>query len=277
MQQYLDLVKHTLSKGHAKGDRTGTGTLSSFGHQLRFDLSKGFPAVTTKKLYFRALIHELIWLISGDTNIKYLQDNNVRIWNEWADENGDLGPVYGAMWRKWPHHEPSGIETYEPHRYGVTHRDQLAEVIESIKTNPNSRRHIVSAWNVPLVDKMALPPCHMLYQFYVVDGTLSCQMYQRSADLFLGVPFNIASYAILTHMVAQVCGLKVGDFIHTFGDAHLYNNHLEQARLMLTREPMPLPTLKLNPDVTCIDDFTFEDVNVEGYTSHPAIKGEVSV
>lgn len=263
MKQYLDLVEHVLESGAPKGDRTGTGTLSSFGHQLRFDLSKGFPAVTTKKLYFRAIIHELIWLISGETNIKYLQDNKVRIWDEWASEEGELGPVYGQQWRAWPS-DKGPI-------------DQLAQVIEQIKTNPNSRRLIVNAWNVAQVPDMALPPCHMLFQFYVANGRLSCQLYQRSADLFLGVPFNIASYAILTHMIAQICGLDVGDFVHTFGDAHLYNNHIEQAKLMLSRKPLPLATLKLNPAVKDIDDFKFEDITIDKYTSHPSIKGKVSV
>lgn len=264
MKQYLDLCKHILENGTEKSDRTGTGTISSFGYQMRFDLSEGFPVVTTKKLALRAIIHELLWFIKGDTNIGYLQENNVRIWNEWADENGDLGPVYGRQWRSWPIGNGETI-------------DQLGEVIEQIKTNPDSRRLLVNAWNVGELDKMALAPCHCLFQFYVADGKLSCQLYQRSADLFLGVPFNIASYALLTMMIAQECDLEYGDFVHTFGDVHIYKNHLEQVKLQLTREPRTLPTMKLNPDIRKVEDFTIDDFELVGYDPHPHIKGEVSV
>ncbi|MCQ0989648.1 thymidylate synthase [Jiella marina] len=264
MKQYLELLDRVLATGADKGDRTGTGTRSVFGHQMRFDLSAGFPLVTTKRLHLRSIIHELLWFLNGDTNIAYLKENGVRIWDEWADENGDLGPVYGAQWRSWPD-------------YHGGHIDQIAKVVESIRTTPNSRRLIVSAWNPALVDEMALPPCHCLFQFYVADGRLSCQLYQRSADIFLGVPFNIASYALLTAMVAQVCELEPGDFVHTLGDAHLYNNHFDQARLQLSREPLPLPRLKLDPGVTDLFGFRFEDIAIEGYEAHPHIKAQVAV
>jgi len=264
MQQYLDLMRHVRENGVFKGDRTGTGTLSLFGHQLRFDLQQGFPLVTTKKCHLRSIIHELLWFLQGDTNIKYLNDNGVRIWNEWADEHGDLGPVYGHQWRSWPSPEGDSV-------------DQIALLIEQIKRNPDSRRLIVSAWNVPEVNKMALPPCHTLFQFYVSEGRLSCQLYQRSADIFLGVPFNIASYALLTLMVAQVCGLEPGEFIHTFGDAHLYANHLAQADLQLSRTPLPLPQMQLNPAVRDIFAFRFEDFELVGYQSHPHISAPVAV
>jgi thymidylate synthase len=264
MKQYLDLMRHVMETGTQKHDRTGTGTISVFGYQMRFNLQDGFPLVTTKKLHLKSIIHELIWFLQGDTNIKYLKDNGVRIWDEWADEKGNLGPVYGYQWRSWP-------------TPGDGHIDQISQVISQIKNNPDSRRIIVSAWNVADVNQMALPPCHMLFQFYVADGKLSCQLYQRSADIFLGVPFNIASYALLTMMVAQVCGLEYGDFVHTFGDAHLYNNHLEQTRLQLTREPRPLPTMKINPDVKDIFDFKFEDFELENYDPWPHIKGAVAV
>lgn len=264
MQQYHDLMRHILEKGVQKGDRTGTGTISVFGYQMRFDLSEGFPLVTTKKLHLKSIIHELLWFLQGSTNVKYLQENGVRIWNEWAGEDGELGPVYGKQWRSW-----EGAD-------GVV-VDQITELIEGIRKNPNSRRHIISAWNVADVPKMALPPCHLLFQFYVAEGKLSCQLYQRSADVFLGVPFNIASYALLTMMVAQACDLQYGDFVHTFGDAHLYNNHLEQAELQLSRDFRPLPQMKLNPEVKSIFDFTFEDFELVGYDPHPHIKAEVSV
>ena len=264
MKQYLDLLQHILDHGTRKSDRTGTGTISTFGYQMRFNLADGFPLVTTKKLHLRSIIHELLWFIKGDTNVKYLQQNGVRIWNEWADENGDLGPVYGAQWRSW--RDPHG---------GVI--DQLAAAINDIRHNPDSRRIIVSAWNVADLPDMALAPCHCLFQFYVSDGRLSLQLYQRSADCFLGVPFNIASYALLTMMVAQVCGLQPGEFIHTLGDAHLYLNHLDQARLQLTREPRPLPVMRLNPEVKNIEDFVYEDFTLEGYDPHPHIAAVVSV
>jgi len=264
MQTYLDFLQRILTEGTRKEDRTGTGTLSVFGHQMRFDLSQGFPLVTTKKLHLRSIIHELLWFLRGDTNIKYLHDNNVSIWDEWADENGDLGPVYGAQWRSWA---GAGGESI----------DQISQVVAEIKRNPDSRRLIVNAWNVGQLSQMALPPCHTLFQFYVADGRLSCQLYQRSADAFLGVPFNIASYALLTHMIAQVCGLKVGDFVHTFGDAHLYTNHLEQTRLQLTRTPMPLPQLRLNPDVKDLFAFRFEDFEIVDYQAHPSIKAPIAV
>lgn len=264
MKQYQDLMRHVMENGTQKHDRTGTGTISVFGYQMRFNLQDGFPMVTTKKLHLKSIVHELIWFLSGDTNIKYLKDNGVRIWDEWADENGNLGPVYGYQWRSWP--APNG-----------GHIDQISQVINQIKNNPDSRRIMVSAWNVADVNQMALPPCHSLFQFYVADGKLSCQLYQRSADIFLGVPFNIASYALLTMMVAQVCGLEYGDFIHTFGDAHLYNNHLEQTKLQLSREPRALPTMKINPDVKDIFEFKFEDFTLENYDPWPHIKGEVAV
>ncbi|MGG4168396.1 thymidylate synthase [Rossellomorea vietnamensis] len=264
MKQYLDLCKHVLENGTKKEDRTGTGTISTFGYQMRFDLQEGFPLVTTKKLHVKSIIHELLWFLKGDTNVAYLQENGVRIWNEWADENGELGPVYGHQWRSW-----SGAN-------GET-IDQISNLIDTIKNNPDSRRMIVSAWNVADVDHMALPPCHCLFQFYVSDGKLSCQLYQRSADVFLGVPFNIASYALLTMMVAQACDLEAGEFVHTFGDVHIYQNHLDQVKLQLSRDPKPLPTLTINPEVKDIFDFSFEDFKLEGYDPHPHIKGVVSV
>lgn len=264
MKQYLDLMRHVRDNGTIKSDRTGTGTTSVFGYQMRFDLSEGFPMVTTKKLHLRSILHELLWFLKGDTNIKYLQENGVSIWNEWADENGELGPVYGSQWRSWS-------------TANGEHIDQISQVVDQIKNNPDSRRLIVSAWNVGEVENMALPPCHAFFQFYVADGKLSCQLYQRSADIFLGVPFNIASYALLVHMMAQVCDLAVGDFVHTLGDAHLYSNHLEQVNLQLSREPLSLPTLKLNPDVRSIFDFTYDDFEVVGYESHAHIKAPVAV
>jgi thymidylate synthase len=264
MKQYLDLMQHVLDTGAQKHDRTGTGTISVFGYQMRFNLQDGFPMVTTKKLHLKSIIHELIWFLSGDTNIKYLKDNNVKIWDEWADEEGNLGPVYGSQWRSWP--TPDG-----------GHIDQISKIIDTIKNNPDSRRIIVSAWNVAEIDSMALPPCHAFFQFYVADGKLSCQLYQRSADIFLGVPFNIASYALLTMMVGQVCGLQYGDFIHTLGDAHLYNNHIEQAKLQLSRDAKPLPVMEINPDVKDIFSFKFEDFNLSGYEPHPHIKAAVAV
>lgn len=264
MIQYIDLLKHVLKNGRDRGDRTGTGTKSVFGYQMRFNLEDGFPVVTTKKLHLKSIIHELLWFLSGDTNVKYLQDNGVRIWNEWADENGDLGLVYGHQWRSWPDSDGKPI-------------DQIAQLVNDIKTNPTSRRLIVSAWNVGDLDKMKLPPCHLLFQFYVNEGRLSCQLYQRSADVFLGVPFNIASYALLTMMVAQVTGLKPGDFVHTFGDVHIYNNHLEQVNLQLSRDPFPLPQMIVNQDVESIFDFRYDDFKLVNYQSHPSIKGQVAV
>ena len=264
MKQYLDLLNRIMTEGTQKGDRTGTGTMSVFGHQMRFDMEEGFPLLTTKKLHLKSIIHELLWFLSGDTNVKYLQDNGVRIWNEWADENGELGPVYGHQWRSWPDYNGGTI-------------DQIAAVVSQLKTNPDSRRMIVCAWNVAEVERMALPPCHTLFQFYVADGRLSLQLYQRSADTFLGVPFNIASYALLLQMMAQVTGLSAGEFIHTTGDTHLYLNHLDQARLQLTRTPRPLPRMAINPDVKSIFDFRYEDFKLEGYDPWPYIKAEVSV
>jgi len=264
MKQYQDLMRHVLETGNQKHDRTGTGTISAFGYQMRFDLQQGFPVVTTKKLHLKSIIHELLWFLSGDTNIKYLKENGVKIWDEWADAEGNLGPVYGYQWRSWP--TPDG-----------SHVDQISQVVQQLKNNPDSRRIIVSAWNVADVSKMALPPCHCLFQFYVADGKLSCQLYQRSADIFLGVPFNIASYALLTLMLAQVCGLQPGDFIHTFGDAHLYNNHLEQANLQLSREPRSLPTMRINPKIKDIFGFKFEDFSLENYDPLPHIKAQVAV
>lgn len=264
MKQYLDLLKHVIDNGVEKSDRTGTGTISVFGHQSRYNLAEGFPALTTKKLHLKSIIHELLWFLTGDTNIKYLQENGVRIWNEWADEHGNLGPVYGYQWRSWP--TPDG-----------KHIDQISQVVNSLKNNPDSRRHLVSAWNVGQIDQMNLPPCHILVQFYVANGKLSCQLYQRSADIFLGVPFNIASYALLTLMMAQVCDLQPGEFVHTLGDAHIYLNHMEQVKLQLTREPFPLPQMKINPDVKNIFDFKFEDFELEGYQAHPHIPGKVAV
>jgi thymidylate synthase len=264
MRQYLDLMEHILHHGVEKGDRTGTGTMSVFGHQMRFDLADGFPMLTTKKLHLKSIVHELLWFLAGDTNIKYLKDNGVRIWDEWADENGDLGPVYGHQWRSWPAKDGATI-------------DQISNLIAMIKRSPDSRRLIVTAWNPADVDKMALPPCHCLFQFYVANGKLSCQLYQRSADVFLGVPFNIASYALLTMMVAQVTGYKPGEFVHTFGDAHLYMNHLEQANLQLSRAPKALPTMRINPDVKDIFGFRYEDFTLEGYDAHPHIKAMVAV
>ncbi|MBC7912849.1 MAG: thymidylate synthase [Pyrinomonadaceae bacterium] len=264
MRQYLDLMQHVLNTGTQKHDRTGTGTISVFGYQMRFNLDEGFPLVTTKKLHLRSILHELIWFLKGDTNIRYLKENGVSIWDEWADENGDLGPVYGYQWRSWP--TPDG-----------RHIDQITQVINQIKNNPDSRRLIVSAWNVAEIENMALPPCHSFFQFYVADGKLSCQLYQRSADIFLGVPFNIASYALLTLMVAQVCKLKPGEFIHTLGDAHLYNNHIEQTKLQLSREPRPLPQVKINPDVIDIFEFKFEDFTLDNYDPHAHIKAPVAV
>lgn len=264
VREYLDLMQRILDEGVEKSDRTGTGTISVFGHQMRFDLSEGFPVVTTKKVHLKSVIHELLWFVSGETNIGYLQDNGVRIWNEWADENGDLGPVYGKQWRRWKTEDGTEV-------------DQLAKAIEMIKTNPNSRRIIVSAWNAGELEEMALMPCHAFFQFRVANGKLDCQLYQRSADVFLGVPFNIASYALLTHMVAQICDLEAGEFVHTIGDAHLYLNHLEQAKLQLSREPLPLPSLKLDETIRDIDDFTYDSITVEGYEHHPHISAPISV
>jgi thymidylate synthase len=264
MKQYHDLLEHILEHGVKKEDRTGTGTISVFGYQMRFDLNEGFPCITTKKLHLRSIIHELLWFLKGDTNIQYLKDNNVSIWDEWADENGNLGPVYGSQWRSWPAADGR-------------HIDQIKQVIDQLKNNPDSRRIIVSAWNVGEIEKMALPPCHAFFQFYVAEGKLSCQLYQRSADTFLGVPFNIASYALLTMMMAQVCGLKPGDFVHTLGDAHLYSNHLEQARLQLSRDFRPLPQMKINPEVKDLFEFKYEDFELINYDPHPHIKAEVAV
>jgi thymidylate synthase len=264
MKQYLDLLDHVVKNGVKKEDRTGTGTISSFGYQMRFNLQEGFPLLTTKKLHLKSIIYELLWFLNGDTNIKYLNDNKVRIWDEWADENGDLGNIYGYQWRSWP--APNGESV-----------DQISQIIDSIKNNPDSRRHIVSAWNVGDIKNMALPPCHILFQFYVADGKLSCQLYQRSADIFLGVPFNIASYAILLKMVAQATGLEAHEFIHTLGDAHIYTNHIEQVKLQLTREPRSLPNLKMNPDKKDIFSFEFDDFELENYDPHPHIKGAISV
>lgn len=264
MKQYLDLLDHVLTNGVKKNDRTGTGTISCFGYQMRFNLQKGFPMLTTKKLHLRSIIYELLWFLNGDTNIKYLNNNRVKIWDEWADENGDLGPIYGYQWRSWPASDSK-------------HIDQISNLINDIKTNPDSRRLLVSAWNVGEIDKMALPPCHILFQFYVANGKLSCQLYQRSCDIFLGVPFNIASYALLTMMVAQVCNLELGDFVHTLGDAHIYNNHIDQVKLQLSRKPYQLPKMKINPDVKDIFSFKYEDFQLVDYTAHPHIKGKVSV
>jgi len=264
MKQYQDLMRHVLEHGAVKEDRTGTGTRSVFGYQMRFDLSEGFPVTTTKKLHLKSIIHELLWFLDGDTNIKYLNDNGVRIWNEWADDKGELGPVYGHQWRSWPTQNGETV-------------DQITQVVEQIKNTPDSRRLIVSAWNVGEVNKMALPPCHSLFQFYVADGKLSCQLYQRSADIFLGVPFNIASYSLLTMMMAQVCGLEAGDFVHTFGDAHLYSNHLEQTKEQLARTPKALPRMNINPDVTSIFDFKFEDFELVDYEADPNIKAPIAV
>jgi thymidylate synthase len=264
MKQYLDLLTHVLEHGTRKEDRTGTGTISTFGYQMRFDLAEGFPMVTTKKLHLKSIIHELLWFLRGDTNTRYLNENGVRIWNEWADEQGNLGHIYGYQWRSWP--TPDGLSV-----------DQISAVVDSIRNSPDSRRHIVSAWNVGDLDQMALPPCHILFQFYVADGKLSCQLYQRSADIFLGVPFNIASYSFLLLMMAQVCDLKPGEFIHTLGDAHIYLNHLEQAKLQLTRDPRSLPQVKLNRDIDSMFDFGFEDFTLENYDPHPHIKGAISV
>lgn len=264
MKQYLELLARVMDEGVDRSDRTGTGTRGVFGHQMRFNLADGFPILTTKKLHLKSIVHELIWFLAGDTNIKYLQENGVRIWDEWADEDGDLGPVYGKQWRRWETADGRVI-------------DQMSQVVEAIKTNPYSRRHIVSAWNPAEVDDMALPPCHCLFQFHVADGKLSCQLYQRSADIFLGVPFNIASYTLLTAMMAQVCDLEPGDFVHTFGDAHIYSNHFEQVKKQLGREPRPLPKLTLNPDVKSLYDFTFEDITITDYKPHPHIKGKVAV
>jgi len=264
MKQYLDLLQHVLKNGVQKQDRTGTGTISVFGYQMRFDLRDNFPLMTTKKLHLRSILHELLWFLQGSTNIKYLTDNKVTIWDEWARENGDLGPVYGYQWRSWP-------------KYDGSHVDQIRQVAESIRNNPDSRRHIVSAWNVGDLEDMALPPCHLLFQFYVANGELSCQMYQRSCDIFIGVPFNIASYALLTMMMAQSAGLKPGEFIHTLGDAHIYLNHIEQVKLQLTRQPLPLPQMKINPEIKDIDGFRFEDFELINYQSHPHIKGDIAV
>ncbi len=264
MKVYLDLIQRVLNEGFEKKDRTGTGTISVFGHQMRFNLEEGFPLLTTKKMHLKSIIYELLWFLKGSTNVKYLQDNGVRIWNEWAKEDGELGPIYGYQWRSWPDNKGGNI-------------DQIKQVIESIKNNPDSRRHIVSAWNAGQIDEMQLPPCHILFQFYVADGKLSCQLYQRSADIFFGLPINIASYALLTMMIAQVTGLKPGEFVHTLGDAHIYTNHIEQVNLQITRKPYSLPTMNINPDVKSIDDFEYEDFELTDYQSHPLIKGIISV
>ena len=277
MKQYLDLLNHILENGVSKEDRTGTGTISTFGYQMRFDLQEGFPAVTTKKLHLKSIIHELLWFLKGDTNVKYLQDNGVRIWNEWADENGELGKVYGYQWRSWE--VPQNFKWYEFWKWGKKPKtiDQISNVINEIKNNPNSRRHLVVAFNPGQLNQMKLPPCHAFFQFYIADGKLSCQLYQRSGDSFLGIPYNIASYALLTYMMAQVCDLEAGEFIHTIGDAHIYNNHIDQVNLQLTRDPKPLPTIKLNPDIKNIFDFKYEDIEIVNYEAHPHIKGKVSV
>ncbi len=264
MRQYLDLCHHVLENGILKEDRTGTGTLSVFGHQMRFNLQDGFPLITTKKIHLKSIIHELLWFLKGSTNVEYLQDNGVRIWNEWAKEDGELGPIYGYQWRSWPNGKGEYI-------------DQIQQIIESIQSNPNSRRHIVSAWNVGQLDDMQLPPCHILFQFYVANGKLSCQLYQRSADLFLGVPFNIASYALLTMMIAQVTNLEPGEFIHTLGDVHIYKNHIDQVKLQITRDPKKLPVMNINPDIKNIDEFKYEDFSLSGYEFHPHIKGKISI
>lgn len=264
MRQYLDLMRHVMDHGIRKNDRTGVGTISSFGYQMRFNLAEGFPAVTTKKLHLRSIVHELLWFLQGDTNINYLHDNRVTIWDEWADDKGDLGPVYGYQWRSWPTPDGGAV-------------DQISQLLDRLQVNPDSRRHIVSAWNVANIEQMALPPCHCLFQFYVAQGKLSCQLYQRSADIFLGVPFNIASYALLTMMIAQVTGYQPGEFIHTFGDAHLYLNHMEQARLQLSRQPLPLPVMKLNPEVKSLFDFRYEDIELVNYQSHPRIPAPIAV
>lgn len=264
MRQYLDLMRHVMDHGIRKNDRTGVGTISAFGYQMRFNLAEGFPAVTTKKLHLRSIVHELLWFLQGDTNINYLHDNRVTIWDEWADDKGDLGPVYGYQWRSWPTPDGGAV-------------DQISQLLDRLQVNPDSRRHIVSAWNVANIEQMALPPCHCLFQFYVAQGKLSCQLYQRSADIFLGVPFNIASYALLTMMIAQVTGYQPGEFIHTFGDAHLYLNHMEQARLQLSRQPLPLPVMKLNPEVKSLFDFRYEDIELVNYQSHPRIPAPIAV
>ncbi len=264
MKQYLDLLDHVITNGVKKEDRTGTGTISVFGYQMRYDLAEGFPVLTTKRLHLKSIIYELLWFLQGNTNVKYLQEHGVRIWNEWADEDGELGPIYGYQWRSWPDYQGG-------------HIDQISKVIDSIKNNPNSRRHIVSAWNVGALDEMNLPPCHILFQFYVAEGKLSCQLYQRSADIFLGVPFNIASYAILLKMMAQVTGLEPGTFVHTLGDAHIYLNHIDQVKLQLSRKPFPLPQMNINPEVKSIFDFKYEDFKLENYQSHPHIKGAISI
>ena len=278
MQQYLDLLAHVLNNGVDRGDRTGTGTRGVFGYQMRYNLAEGFPVLTTKKLHLKSIIHELLWFLQGSTNIGYLKENGVRIWDEWADENGDLGPVYGAQWRSWPTGNHVAKLDADGHTWHVKETiDQIAKLIEGLKNNPDSRRHIVSAWNPALIDDMALPPCHCLFQFYVADGKLSCQLYQRSADIFLGVPFNIASYALFTQMIAQVVGLELGDFVHTLGDAHLYHNHFEQAKLQLTRTPKGLPRMEINPDVKDIFGFKFEDFTLVGYEADPSIKAPIAV